>query len=67
MTMSEDIRCRLFVDESRIWNRNMANDRRLSFMSGYIFNKQHVVNMLNIRGASKNIMSMSSSKKKNYI
>ena len=46
---------------------NMANDRRLSFMSGYIFNKQHVVNMLNIRGACRNLMGMSPSEKKLYL
>ena len=35
MTMSEDIRCRLFVDESRIRNMNMANNRKLLYMCGY--------------------------------
>ena len=44
MTMRDDIRCRLFVDESEIWNMNMANDRQLLYVCGYILNKKHVVN-----------------------
>ena len=61
--MSDDIRCRIFTDESKIWNMDMANKRQLSSMSGYIIEKQQVVNILKIRRASRNLAQP----KKNYI
>ena len=37
MTMSDKIRCLIFTEESRIWNMDMANNKRLSCMIGYIY------------------------------
>ena len=61
--MSDDTKCRIFTDESKIWNMDMANKRQLSSMSGYIIEKQQVVNILKIRRASRNLAQP----KKNYI
>ena len=36
MTMGRLARCRLNVDESRIWHMDMANTRRLSFSLGFL-------------------------------
>lgn len=53
--MSDDTKCRIFTDKSKIWNMDMANKRQLSSMSGYIIEKQQVVNILKIRRASRNL------------
>ena len=67
MTMSEISRRKLAVDESRIWNMDMDNKKRISDMIGYLFNKLHVVNKLNITGSSKNLKSMSLAEKNRYL
>lgn len=40
-----------------------ALKKKISRMIGYLFNKLHVVNMLNITGCSKNLKSMSLTEK----
>ena len=67
MTMSDNVRCLIFTDESRIWNMDMANNKRLSYMIGYIYYKNHIVNMLNIRGASRNLAIMSPHEKNTFL
>ena len=67
MTMSDKIRCLIFTDESRIWNMDMANNKRLSYMIGYIYYKNHIVNMLNIRGTSRNLAVMTSHEKNTFL
>ena len=63
MTMSDKIRCLLFTDKSRIWNMDMENNKWLSNMIGHIYYKNHTVNMLNIRGASRNLAVITSHEK----
>ena len=59
-------RCLLFTEESRIWNMDMENNKGLSYIVGYIYYKNHIVNMLNIRGASRNLAVMTPHGKKKY-
>ena len=56
--MTDDVRCKLFIDESRVWNMDMADKNRKSFMVGYIYENLHVVNMLSTTGTSKNLAIM---------
>ena len=65
--MTDDVRCKLFIDESRVWNMDMADKNRKSFMVGYIYEKLHVVNMLNITGTSKNLAIMTPHDKNIYL
>ena len=67
MTISDKIRCLIFTDESRIWNMDMANNKRLSYMIGYIYYKNHIVNMLNICEASRNLATMNPHEKNTFL
>ena len=43
---------------------DMENNKGLSYMVGYIYYKNHIVNMLNMSGASRNLAVMTPHEKK---
>ena len=67
MTMSKLKRCKLFNDECRVWNMDITGVARRSYMIGYMEEELHVLNMLNTRGASRDLAIMSPSEKNIYL
>lgn len=48
MTVGREARCKLNVDESRIWNMDMTNKKRLSYSVGYLYNEKHMLDFFKI-------------------
>ena len=48
VTMSRSARCKLLVNESRIWNMDVANKtkKRLSYSAGFFYEEKHVLDFL---------------------
>ena len=67
MTMSKHVRWKLFHDECRVWNMDITGLARRSYMMGYMEQELHVLTMLKIRGASRNLAIMSPTEKNLYL
>ena len=67
MTMSKRARCKLFNDKCRVWNMDITGAARRSFMMSYMEQELYVLNMLNLRGASRNLAAMSPTEKNLYL
>ena len=67
MTMSKRVRCKLFNDECRVRNMDMTGAARRSFMMSYMEQELHVLNMSNLRGASRNLAAMSPTENNLYL
>ena len=53
MTMGREIRLKLHIDESRIWNIGMRNIKSHSYMIGFMWSDSIVKRALNITGTEK--------------
>ena len=67
MTTSKHVRWKLFHDECRVWNMDITGLARRSYMMGYMEQELHVLTMLKIRGASRNLAIMSPTEKNLYL
>ena len=67
MTMSKDARSRIYVDESRIWNIECRNVKRLSYTMGYMIEELHILKILNIRGSHRNLSIISPAETNRYL
>ena len=68
MTMGRFARCRLNVDESRIWHMNMANTRRLSFSLIFLYEEKHVLDCFKITNSeSKSLQYLPTKQKLQFL
>ena len=68
MTMGRLARCRLNVDESRIWHMDMANTRRLSFSLGFLQEEKHVLDCFKITNSeSKSLQYLPAKQKLQFL
>ena len=68
MTMGRFARCRLNVDESRIWHMNMANTRRLSFSLIFLYEEKHVLDCFKITNSeSKSLQYLPAKQKLQFL
>ena len=68
MTMGRLARCKLNVDESRIWHMDMANTRRLSFSLGYFYEEKHVLDFYKITDSkSKSLQYLPAKEKLQFL
>ena len=67
MTMSKHVRCKLFNDECRVWNMDITGVTCHSYMMSYMEQELHILNVLNICRASRNLSAMSSTEKNVYL
>lgn len=54
MTMSKHARCKICVDESRIWNMDTINTKRLFYLTGFLYKEKHLLDCFKIAD-SKNL------------
>ena len=67
MTMGREIRLKLHIDESRIWNMLMRNVKRYSYMMGFMWSDSIVKRALNITGTEKDLSTMTIFQKSVYL
>ena len=67
MTMSKHVRSKLHNDEARVWNMDLTNVARRSYMMGYLNQELHILNILNIKGSHRNLAAMSPTEKNQYL
>ena len=48
MTMSKQVRCKICVGESRIWNMDTTNAKRKSFLTGFLYKEKHLLDYFKI-------------------
>ena len=67
MTMGREIRLKLHIDESRIWNIGMRNIKSHSYMIGFMWSDSIVKRALNITGTEKDLSTMTIFQKNVYL
>ena len=68
MTMGRFARCRLNVDESRIWHMDLANTRRLSFSLIFLYEEKHVLDCFKITNSeSKSLQYLPTKQKLQFL
>ena len=58
MTMGTEMRLKLHIDESRIWNMGMRNVKRHSYVMDFMWSASIVKSALNITGTEKDLSTM---------
>ena len=67
MTMGREMRLKLHIDESRIWDMDMRNIERHSYMMGFMWSDSIVKSALNITGIEKDLSTMAIFQKNVYL
>ena len=67
MSMGKHAKCKIFNDESRIWNMDVTGAAPRSYTMSYMEQEFHVLNILNISGASGSLASMGPTEKNIYL
>ena len=67
MTMGREIRLKLHIDESRIWNMLMRNVKRHSYMMGFMWSDSIAKRALNITRTENDLSTMTIFQKSVYL
>ena len=67
MTMSRETRLKLHIDESRIWNIDMRNVKRHSYLLGFMLSDSIVKSALNVMGTEKDLSTITIFEKYVYL